>query len=62
MENCQFHEFSGSPVVLQISYEKNMTSRWEVFFLSRKGDKRLIDILEGIGGAEGELERKIVLD
>lgn len=39
MENCQFHEFSGSPVVLQISYEKNMTSRWEVFFLSGKGDK-----------------------
>lgn len=62
MENCQFHEFSGSPVVLQISYEKNMTSRWEVFFLSRKGDKRLIDILEGIGGAEGELERISVLD
>lgn len=62
MENCQFHEFSGSPVVLQTTYEKNMTSKWEVFFLSGKGDKRLIDILEGIGGAEGELERKSVLD
>lgn len=62
MENCQFHDFSGSPVVLQITYEKNMTSRWEVFFLSGKGDKRLIDILEGAGGAEGELERKSVLD
>lgn len=63
MENCQFHDFSGSPVVLQITYEKkNMTSRWEVFFLSGKGDKRLIDILEGSGGAEGELERKSVLD
>lgn len=49
MENCQFHEFSGSPVVLQTTYEKNMTSKWEVFFLSGKGDKRLIDILEGIG-------------
>ena len=59
MENCQFHEFSDSPIVLQITYEKNMTSRWEVFFLSGKGDKRLIDIL---GGAEGELERKSVLD
>lgn len=62
MENCQFHDFSGSPVVLQITYEKNMTSRWEVFFLSGKGDKRLIDILEGTGGAEGELARKSVLD
>lgn len=47
MENCQFHEFS------EITYEKNMTSRWEVFFLSGKGDKRLIDILEGTGGADG---------
>lgn len=62
MENCQFHEFSGSPVVLQITYEKNMISRWEVFFLGGKGDKRLIDILEGVGGAKGELERKSVLD
>lgn len=62
MGKCQFHEFSGSPIVLQITYEKNMTSRWEVFFLSGKGDMRLIDTLEGAGGAEGELERMSVLD